>query len=167
MVCYEKNEREVKMMDVDRGFYNLIWAGSAALSTFTSIVSIVAYVLFSLGLMKLAENKGIANAWLAWIPIANLYLLGLVVEEVTIGTFKIDRMEIWLPVVCGVGAILMLIPVVRWVAMVALLVFMGFVSYRLFSMYRPEQAVLFTVLSVLLGLYWVFVFVIRNDQQVA
>ena len=32
--------------------------------------------LYSLGLMGLANRTGVKNAWLAWIPVANVYVLG-------------------------------------------------------------------------------------------
>jgi len=140
--------------------------GGAALA-FLFILGIVAYVFTSLGLMTLAKNKGIENAWLAWIPIANLYILGLIVESIKIGSWEIPQMELWLPVgVFGLG-ILGAIPVIGWICSIASIVFVGFTLHKLFSKYRPSQAVLFTVLSIVLGLFWVFVFVIRNDQEVA
>jgi hypothetical protein len=131
-----------------------------------AIVGITAYVLFSFGLMTLAKNKGIENAWLAWIPIGNLYILGKIVERVSIGSWEIPRLDIVLPIA---GAVMWLgvIPVIGWLISIALLVLAGFVLHKLFSKYRPEQAVLYTVLSIALGLVWIFVFIIRNDQEIA
>ena len=39
------------------------------------VVGIAAYVYFALALMAIAKKTKTDNAWLAWIPIANLYLL--------------------------------------------------------------------------------------------
>ena len=39
-------------------------------------VAFARYILFSLGLMGLAKRAGVKNAWLAWIPVANVYILG-------------------------------------------------------------------------------------------
>lgn len=36
---------------------------------------LVIYVYFSMCLMKIAQKLGIENAWLAWIPIVNLWTL--------------------------------------------------------------------------------------------
>ena len=45
------------------------------------VIFIAFYVLKSIGLMTLAANKGIENAWLAWIPVADLYIMGSIVGE--------------------------------------------------------------------------------------
>ena len=141
-------------------------AGAAGI-TIVSIIGVVAYVLTALGLMKLAQNKGIENAWLAWIPLANLYLLGKIVETVSIGTWEIPRLEVVLPLVAVGYLLLGRIPVLGFIIGLAMVVFAGFVLHRLFSKYRPDQAVLYTVLSIVLGLFWVFVFIIRDDKEIA
>jgi len=132
-----------------------------------TIIGIIAYVMFSLGLMTLAKNKGIENAWLAWIPIGNLYILGKIVETVNIGSWEIPKLEVVLPIAAVVGGLLGSIPVVGWIFSLALVILIGFVLYKLFTKYRPEQAVLYTVLSIVLGLIWVFIFIIRNDEEIA
>ncbi len=140
--------------------------GGAAIA-FILILAIVAYVFSSIGLMTLAKNKGIENAWLAWIPVGNLYILGKIVETVNIGTWEIPKMELWLPLGVFGLAVFSNIDHVGWIFSIASVVFMGFTLYKLFTKYRPSQAVLYTVLSIVLGLFWVFVFVIRNDQEAA
>ena len=132
---------------------------------FFSIIGIAMYVLFSLGLMKLAENKGIENPWLAWIPIANMYILGLIVKEVDVFGQKITKLELVLPISCAIG-LFAAIPVIGQLLVLAYGIFMIFVLLKLFKMYRPEQAVLYTVLSVILGLFSIFIFIIRNDSPV-
>ena len=37
---------------------------------------IVLYILKAIGLMKIADKLGTPNSWLAFIPVANMYLLG-------------------------------------------------------------------------------------------
>jgi len=60
----------------------------AALGGFIFVIigiGVAAYVLASLGLMKLAENRRIENPWLAWIPFGNLFILGkLVGDEIVV-----------------------------------------------------------------------------------
>jgi len=136
-------------------------------TTFAVCLGIVAYVLAALGLMQLAQNKGIENAWLAWIPFGNLYILGRIVETVKIGTWEIPRLEIILPLLPIALIILSWIPLIAFLSKVAAVALTALVLYRLFSKYRPEQAVLYTVLSVILGLFWIFVFIIRNDREIS
>jgi hypothetical protein len=45
---------------------------------FFAVIGLVFYVLKSIGLSTLAANRGIENPWLAWIPVADLYIMGLV-----------------------------------------------------------------------------------------
>ena len=40
-----------------------------------TVFMVIFYVFFSLCLMLIAKKMGVANAWLAWIPIANIYLM--------------------------------------------------------------------------------------------
>ena len=150
---------------MDEAAVRALAGAGIAFGVIATIIGIIAYVMFSLGLMTLAKNKGIENAWLAWIPIGNLFILGKIVETVDIGTWKIPRLDIILPVSVPAMCLLNLIPVIGWILSIAYAVFLGFVLYKLFMKYRPAQAVLYTVLSVVLGLVWVFVFVIRNDQE--
>lgn len=46
-----------------------------------SIVAIVAYVLGALGFYTIAKRRGINHAWLAWVPIGNLWLLGCISDQ--------------------------------------------------------------------------------------
>jgi hypothetical protein len=48
---------------------------------FLFLIGLVCYIFLSIGLMKMAENAGINNAWLAWIPIANYYIMGELVTS--------------------------------------------------------------------------------------
>ena len=140
-------------------------AGLAGLSFILLAVMIVFYVLKSLGVMAMAANKGIENAWLAWIPIADLYILGSIVEEMDLFGNRLTNLGMWLPVIMVGGIILEMIPIIGMLVGLAILVFFLLFSYQLFSMYSPSQAVLFTVLSIL-GLWPIFVFIIRNNQPV-
>jgi len=47
----------------------------------TSIWSIVMYVFHSLGMYTIAKRRMIHNPWLAWIPVANLWILGSISDQ--------------------------------------------------------------------------------------
>ncbi len=142
-----------------------ILAGLAGFLFVLVAVLLVFYVLKSIGLMTMAANKGIENAWLAWIPIADLYIAGSIVEEMDLFGNRLTNLGMWLPVIMVGGMIIGIIPVIGTIISLAAFVFFLMFSYQLFSMYSPSQAVLFTVLSIL-GLWAIFVFVIRNNQPV-
>lgn len=63
--------------DVVIGFLAIYFA----IMLFASIYSIVVYVLHSLGLYTIAKRRLIHNPWLAWIPIANLWVLGSISDH--------------------------------------------------------------------------------------
>ena len=60
------------------------------------IVAVGAYVLKSYGLYKIAEKKGMENAWAAWIPFVRTYYQGELAGEIEKGRKKLKRPGIWL-----------------------------------------------------------------------
>ncbi len=58
--------------------WGLAIAGFIALIALT--LAVLSYVFYSVGLFKMARNLGIVAPWLAFIPVANLYLLGRVAQ---------------------------------------------------------------------------------------
>lgn len=129
---------------------------------FTFIIGVVLYVLKSIGLMTLASNRGIENAWLAWLPIADLYIMGAIVEEMNFFGYQVTNLGLWLPLISLGGMVLGSIPVLGWFIVICAFVFSVGVMYNLFNMYTTN-ALLFTILSILLCLFAVFIFVIRNN----
>jgi uncharacterized membrane protein len=133
------------------------------LGVFFVLVFIVFYILKSIGLATMAANKGIDLPWLAWIPVADLYIAGTIVEEMELFGFRFPNLALWTPVILCGGAILYPIPVLGWLIAVGVFIFgIGF-TYKLFEMYT-EHAALFTILSIFLCLWPVLIFVIRNNK---
>ena len=46
-----------------------------------NILAIVGYVLRSISLYTIAKRRGIANPWLAWVPVINWWLLGSLSDQ--------------------------------------------------------------------------------------
>lgn len=129
-----------------------------------SIIGIVLYVLASVGLYKLAANRNIANPWLAFIPVANLYILGLLVKTIKLDSFEIPNLELVLPLGFIAAAILRRIPLIGWLANIAYLILTLITLYKLYKMYRSEQATLWLILSIVLPFMGpIFLFIMRND----
>ena len=42
---------------------------------------VVSYVLQSLGMYTIAKRRGIQNAWLAWLPVGNMWILGSISDQ--------------------------------------------------------------------------------------
>ncbi|HQA08107.1 MAG TPA: hypothetical protein PLM20_08240 [Syntrophomonadaceae bacterium] len=50
------------------------------------LLGLVFYILFSLGLYTMAKRRDLPNAWLAWIPFAQIYTMGEVIGPVKLGS---------------------------------------------------------------------------------
>ena len=47
----------------------------------SSLWGIAMYVLTSLGLYTIAKRRAIRNAWLAWIPVVNCWIIGCISDQ--------------------------------------------------------------------------------------
>ncbi len=141
-------------------------AYSAGLIAVSMIIFLVFYVLKSIGLMTMAANKGIENAWLAWIPVADLYIAGSILGEMDVFGNHLDNLGLWLPLVMVGGCVLAMIPFLGMIFSLAMMLFFLLFAYNLFNLYSPEQATLYTILSIL-GLWAIFIFILRNNQPVS
>ena len=47
----------------------------------TTLISIALYVLQAIGLCTIANRRGIARPWLAWVPVGSLWLLGAICDD--------------------------------------------------------------------------------------
>ena len=127
------------------------WGVLAVFGFFGIVIGIAAYVLTALGLYKLAQKQGEPNAWLAWIPIGQFYIIGKIVGEVKLGTMIIPRMDLILPLGPLAIAVVNVIPflgqVISALAGIAYYALFIYSMYLLFKKYVPDQAVLYTILS--------------------
>ncbi len=73
----------------------------------TVLFAIIVYVYSALALMTIARKTKTEPAWLAWIPLANIYLMGLIAKKEQIGIAAI------------ILSILSAIPIVGFLAMLA------------------------------------------------
>ncbi len=113
------------------------------------IIAIVLYIFFALSLSKLAKKRGMEMPWLAWVPVAQFYLIGLMVKSVKVSTFEIPKLEIVFPVAFLVYLILGAIPVLGFLIFIAYYALMIIILYNLYNQYTPEKAKLYAGLSIL------------------
>lgn len=144
---------------------SLIYA-STAITVLIYLGIIVIYILGAIGLSTMAKKRGLDNPWLAWIPFGNGYLLGkLIDDKVAFGNNIIPNAKIILPVsgliptlfyyIFGVNALLYVLFIVVWVYQLV-------AYYRLFKLYRPGSAGIYTVVSIF-GFASLCFYFIRND----
>lgn len=46
-----------------------------------SLIAVVGYIFQSIGLYSIAKSRGIANPWLAWLPIGNYWIAGSIADQ--------------------------------------------------------------------------------------
>jgi len=131
-----------------------------------AVVIIPLYLLMAFGLNTMAKNAGLENTWLAFIPIANLYLMGQLIKEIKISTYVIPNTEYVLPGVTLVTLLLGRIEVLGGLLCLCNLLLFLVAYYQLYSLYRPEKAKMYTVFSILCVTVPFFIFMMRNDAMV-
>lgn len=127
------------------------------------IISIILYVLMSIGIMKLLEEEDMP-AWLAWIPIIqNLLLIQIGYQ---------NRTTVWIAVVCMISSVLlskifMFMPILSLTAFIpaALSLYLYFGAlYKIYNAksYSPTLLLILSIISFGL-LAPLFIFLIRNN----
>ena len=84
-----------------------IWSWLAAFGVVALIIGLALYIYGALALMKIAERTNTPNAWLAWIPVANVYLLTQI-AKVPWWTFLAIFLT-WIPFVGSIGLLALMI----------------------------------------------------------
>ena len=115
---------------------------------FVAIIGIVFYVIYSYALYKMAVKQGLENSWLAFIPIAQSYVIGKLIKTLKVFDFEIPRIEIVLPVAALVVLVFSQVDFLGGVLSLANFILMLFALNKLYKLYKPENATLYTVLSI-------------------
>lgn len=115
---------------------------------FVAIIGFVLYVIYSYALYKMATKQGLENSWLAFIPIAQNYILGRLIKTLKVFDFEIPRIEIVLPVASIVVAVFSQVDILGSLLTIANFLLMLFALNKLYKLYKPENATLYTVLSI-------------------
>lgn len=179
--------------------YTYFYNPSRILSTVASIlgggvvplVSLAIYVFTALSLYTIAQRRGLHCPWLAWIPVANLWLMGSLSDQyryLTKGQLKHKRIillvleGITLALVGGlVGSVVWLIAAKGTAAAVITMVIMGLLAagtalarivlglmalYDVYASCDPENATVYLVLSIFFKfLRPIFLFIIRDADK--
>lgn len=165
------------------GVYLVILLASLAIST-------VMYVLQSVGLYKMSKTLGLSNPWLAWVPVCNLSAIGRLAECSNLfygkkkGCLRVLLPLLWVllfvpyvglivfVVLMGlsgmaedfsmIAGILLFALVILGLA-VTILVLQYVALHKIYKLFDPNNAALYTVLSVLFSIaISILLFVLRN-----
>ena len=82
---------------------------------FGIIAGIALYIFFAFSLYSLAKSRNVDMPWLAWIPIAQMYIIGKLVKSIRISNVEIPSLEIVSPVAMLAYILLNSIPVLELV----------------------------------------------------
>lgn len=154
----------------------------------TLFVTAAAYVMYSSGLHRMAENTGVKPSWLAWVPCLRLFTLGQLADRYNSSIGKTSIYRVLLPAlsiagwgVSFVGGVLLLaLYLTGWSSNMLLGAFFaalgGFLAaaakiieliayYKTFSDYEPEYSILYLILCII-RLEWAAIFLCRNNVPV-
>ena len=155
------------------------------------LVSLAIYVFTALSLYTIAQRRGLHCPWLAWIPVANLWLMGSLSDQyryLTLGQVKHKRVVLLVLEVVTLALTGGLIGTVVWcvasdawapaiitMVIVALLAggvalartILGFMAlYDIYASCDPQNATVYLVLSIFFKfLRPIFLFVIRDGDR--
>lgn len=148
----------------------------------------VMFVLQGLGLWRMGRNVGIPCAWTAFFPLGSGYVMGALADRSRrFYTGKAPRLGLafWLPITQALACVSMMgvlgLALIRspFNFLVALFVgafFLGallsvglncFCVYHIFKDYAPENALLYTMIGIVFGIYWIFFLVEMNTVPVS
>lgn len=108
------------------------------------------YVFYSFALYRLAEKRNIDLPWLAWIPIAQMYIVGKMIKSIKISTLEIPMLEVVLPAAMLAFVLFRRITVLGFIISVVFYALLILSFYNLYKQYLPENAVAYTILSIFL-----------------
>lgn len=162
---------------MDNFAYNYDYSGGdgafiATMAGFIFIIlaiALVFYILFVMGLYRMAKNQNIENAWLAFIPLANFYIMGCVIGPIKIGDYYFDRQKAGLLVLVVPLGLMVLanIPFIGIIFSLASFAFWCAAYYYLYSRYSTDnKPVILLVVSVvtLFMASAIIIFAIRNNE---
>ncbi len=159
-----------------------------------TIIAIVRYIFMSIGLYKIASRRNMKGAFLAFLPVANSYLLGSVYDDINRtmnNTTKTAMKLLVLKIVSFcVGIVLLplaiisyflaeyssigmvftviasLVSAVSFVISVVYYVYYYISVYGIYKEYAHDKAVPFIIISIIfLPIVALFIFLIRNNES--
>lgn len=156
----------------------------------TSLVALAVgaaiYIFSAFGLYRMAQNLGLPSPWMAFVPVASSYLLGLIAEKDSMGkrTLKYS----WILLITQIvsfffstgyyfallafrltGSFLMAVMFFLAYGMLSIVacIFYYIALYRVYKLYDPDNAPIFIILSILFSISVpILMFVLRNRQPI-
>ena len=116
------------------------------------LYGLIAYIVGALALKRMADKLNVENSWLAFIPIANAYLLGKVAgDRLDLFGYKIENLAIILLGGSAISFVISGIPVIGFLFGIAFAVVAFATLYKVYMMFVPNSAMLYLILSIVLA----------------
>ena len=150
-----------------------------------SLIRLAIYILGSIGMYSMANNTGVNDSWLAWVPVAREYLLGSLADRYSASAHRKSYLRAILPILGSVR-----LPVWSLIWSLGLLIYFATpynplvalgvillvnscleIAHKLFYLvsfyhimmdYEPSRAVAYTILA-FFGLGELVLFFTRNN----
>lgn len=137
------------------GIYSLVMA---------ALVAIAGYVVCAISLYRIGKRCGVKNAWLAFVPILQFYVIGSICEEYIFLGYRITKLEWILCALIFVGGIkgAFIIGIISFAARI----FSLFVLHKFFYLFNPHRAMIYTVLSMLGTLPLAIILLLLRDTPI-
>ncbi|GFP76561.1 hypothetical protein [Clostridium fungisolvens] len=134
---------------------------------FFSIISLVLYIFMAYALYKMAVRQGLENPWVAWIPIAQLYILGKLIKGLKIFDYEVPNIEIVLPVASIIFVVFRHVHILGTLVSLVNFILVLFALNKLYKLYKPENATFYTILSILGFTVPFIVFSLKDKDPIA
>lgn len=116
---------------------------------FIILFGLIAYVVSAIALKRMADKLNVENSWLAWVPIANVFILGKVAgDRLDLFGYQIDNLAIILLGGSVISGLISGIPIIGFLFAVAFAIISLATLYKVYMMFVPNSAMLYLILSI-------------------
>ena len=135
------------------GLYETGWlAFFGAFIGFILFYGVIVYIVGAIGLKRMADKLNIENSWLAFIPIANAYLIGKVAgDRIDLFGYQIENLALIMLAGSALSGLASPIPVIGFLLILAFSVISFAALYKIYLMFVPNSAMLYLILSIVLA----------------
>lgn len=119
---------------------------------FILLYGLIAYIVGALALKRMADKLNVENSWLAFIPIANTFLLGKVAgDRLDLFGYQIENLALILLGGSVITFAISGVPIIGFLFGIAFAVVSFATLYKVYLMFVPNSAMLYLILSIVLA----------------
>ncbi|MDY0236474.1 MAG: hypothetical protein RBR71_10615 [Gudongella sp.] len=154
-------------MDIyDGAGTSALFAFFAAFLGFIIFYGLIAYIVSAIALKRMADKLSVENSWLAWVPIANVYILGKVAgDKLDLFGYQIDNLAIILLAGSVISGAISGIPVIGFLVAVAFAILSFATLYKIYLIFVPDSAMLYLILSIVLAIIAPFILYAASKKE--